>query len=88
MTATSRPITGSVSQPAGWGYAPTPMSAAATVASFSPQRRPVVVLSPQPQHPPRWATFSPDESDLSEHGQPVGDLLAVRGPIYAEHVGP
>ncbi|WP_054047187.1 hypothetical protein [Alloactinosynnema sp. L-07] len=69
----------------GWGYAPTPRSAAATVAGFTPHHSPTIVLSPQPPVPVHLVDPSTD-SDLSTHGQYVRDLLEERGTIYDQHL--
>lgn len=74
--------------PAGfYGYAPTPRSAAHVIAGYFLHRPPVVVFDPPPAPGPHpWVPGTSDRSDLIAHQHSVGDLLAARGPVYAEHL--
>lgn len=69
----------------GWGYAPTPQSAIATVAGFTPHHPPVVILDPPAPSPAQLAEPS-SEADTSLEGQYVRDLLPQRGAAYREHL--
>jgi hypothetical protein len=69
----------------GWGYAPTPQSAVATVAGFTPHRPPMVVVDPPARCPAQLAEPS-SEADTSLEGQRVRDLLLQRRSAYREHL--
>ncbi|KOV87575.1 hypothetical protein ADL03_06670 [Nocardia sp. NRRL S-836] len=69
----------------GWGYAPTPQSAIATVTGFTHHRPPVVVIDPPVPSPVQLAEPS-SEADTSVEGQRVRELLLHRGAAYQEHV--